>query len=75
MATKRPAAAVETPEQPQGVPQSVRVAYHDGPPEIRFAGLPWRRGVADTITAEKWAEMNARGDFHEFDFRIEKEKE
>lgn len=71
MVTRRPAAAVEMPEEPQGV----RVAYHDGPPEIRFAGLPWRRGVADTISAEKWAEMQARGDFREFDFRIEKEKE
>lgn len=51
--------------------RSVRVAYHDGPPAIHFAGLPWRRGVADTITAAKWAEMRARGDFPEFDFRVE----
>lgn len=50
-------------------PQAVRVAYHQGPPEIHFAGLPWRRGVADAVSAEKWAEMQARGDFHHFDFR------
>lgn len=59
---------------PRTVPEpqaSVRVAYHDGPPAIHFAGLPWRRGVADTISTEKWAEMRARADFHEFDFHEE----
>ncbi len=53
------------------VPETVRVAYHDGPPAIHFAGLPWRRGVPLDVSAEKWAQMQARGDFREFDFREE----
>lgn len=60
-----------TESKPAASNGDVRVAYHDGPPEIHFAGLTWRRGVADTVTAEKWAEMQARGDFKEFDFRPE----
>lgn len=53
----------------------VRVAYHDGPPAIHFAGLPWTRGVAQEVTAGKWSEMRARGDCRDFDFRPEPESQ
>ncbi len=53
------------------VSADVRLAYHDGPPAIHFAGLPWQRGVAQTVTDEKYAEVMARGDVGEFDFREE----
>lgn len=46
-----------------------RVAYHDGPPEITFYGINWRRGEAQVVTDEAWAVIQARGDFREFDFR------
>lgn len=61
----RAAAATTPPET------GLRVAYHGGPPAIHFAGLPWTRGIAQDVTAAKWAEMRARGDFNEFDFRPE----
>ena len=51
--------------------KDLRVAYHDGPPEIHFAGLPWRRGVADTVTPALWEYMQSRSDFNQFDFRPE----
>lgn len=49
----------------------LRVAYHDGPPEIGYAGLAWRRGEAKEVTAHTWSVMQARSDFASFDFRIE----
>lgn len=47
------------------------VAYHDGPPEIGFSGRHWQRGVAQPVTAEEWAAMQARADFNEFNFSEE----
>ena len=49
----------------------LRVAYHDGPPEIGYAGLSWQRGVVKEVTAHTWSVMQARSDFAPFDFRIE----
>jgi hypothetical protein len=56
-------------KQPSDSP--LRVAYHDGPPAIHFAGRPWRRGAADDVTPEQWSAMRARADFNEFDFKPE----
>ena len=50
---------------------ALRVAYHDGPPSIHFAGMPWRRGEAQEITTAQWVAMRARGDFKDFDFKPE----
>lgn len=49
----------------------LRVAYHDGPPQISFGGNTWRRGVPEAITRAAWDAMRARADFAEFDFRPE----
>lgn len=51
---------------------TVMVAYHDGPYEIHFCGRTWFRDQAQTVPAGKWAEMQARGDFNEFNFTEEK---
>lgn len=51
-------------------PSAFQVAHHDGPPEITFYGIRWRRGVPQSISAEAWRGMQARGDFNEFDFRV-----
>lgn len=51
--------------------EKLRVAYHNGPPAIRFLGIDWSRAVPQTVTDVVWWAMQARGDFPEFDFRIE----
>ena len=66
MRNRRPAPA----PVPKGI-DILRVAYHDGPPAVRFFGIDWQRGVPQTITGTVWAEMQARADFREFDFRSE----
>lgn len=50
---------------------SLRVAYHDGPEEIGFFGREWRRGIAQQVTADELAGMQARGDYNEFNFKQE----
>jgi hypothetical protein len=50
----------------------LRVAYHEGPADIGFCGRQWQRDVAQRVTAEEWAAMQARGDFGEFNFEEEK---
>lgn len=50
-------------------PQSISVAYHDGPPQISFNGRLWNRGDAQTIGAGEWAAMQSRADFAPFQFR------
>ncbi len=52
---------------------TLRVAYHDGPPEIGYFGSQWQRGVAQEVTTEAWAAMQKRADFGPFDFRIQPE--
>ncbi len=47
----------------------LQVAFHQGPPQISFAGRNWQRGVAQPVTADEWAAMQARGDFAPFDFK------
>jgi hypothetical protein len=37
-----------------------RVAYHDGPAEIGFAGRRWRKGVPQEITNAERASMSRR---------------
>ena len=49
----------------------LRVAYHAGPEEIGFCGRTWQRGVAQSVTADEWAAMQARGDIEEFNFTKE----
>lgn len=49
----------------------MNVAYHDGPPEISFYGRAWRKGVPQPVSEQDWEAMRARGDFAEFDFRVE----
>lgn len=39
---------------------SFRVAYHDGPPAITYAGSRWERDVEKTLTADEWAAIQAR---------------
>jgi hypothetical protein len=51
--------------------ERVTVAYHAGPPEIGFYRRDWTRGAPQTIPADDWAAMRARGDFNEFDFEEE----
>lgn len=51
-------------------PLAFRVAYHDGPPEITFLGIVFRRGEARAVSDQEWTAMRARGDFAEFDFRV-----
>jgi len=53
----------------EAAPAPLRVAYHAGPPEISFAGLEWRRGVAKPIDLLAWSAMQAREDFAPFEFR------
>lgn len=49
----------------------VSVAYHDGPPTIGFCGRAWQRDVVQSVTADEWHAMQARGDFNEFNFTEE----
>lgn len=60
-----------TTPTPAATAETLRVAYHQGPPEIGFNGAEWRRGVWLTVTPAEWAAMRARADFNNFDFRIE----
>jgi hypothetical protein len=60
-----------TTTTPAATAETLRVAYHQGPPEIGYFGATWRRGVSQPVTRDAWAAMQARGDFSSFDFRIE----
>jgi hypothetical protein len=51
---------------------AISVFYRTGPCDIHFCGRTWFRGMSQTVTPGKWAEMQARGDFNEFDFTEEK---
>lgn len=71
--TSAAAAAVATTATPapvDTVDDTLRAAYHDGPPEIGYFGAQWRRGVPQKITAAGWAGMRERADFAAFDFRL-----
>jgi len=61
MDTKKKAAAA--------APQPSRVAYHQGPPEVHFAGRVWRQGDSQPVTDAEWAAMQKRADFGHFDFK------
>lgn len=50
----------------------IPVAYHAGPEEIGYYNKQWQRDVAQPLTREDWAAMQARGDFDEFNFIEEK---
>lgn len=52
-------------------PKTPKAAYHDGPPEIQFAGRRWLRDMPQDLTAQEWAAMQARPDFKHFDFTLE----
>lgn len=69
MRKPRPLAPVDRPLPTAQA--TLRVAYHDGPPAIRFLGIDWQRGVPQSVTDVVWWAMQARGDFPEFAFRIE----
>ena len=56
---------------PGGGSDSLRVAYHNGPEEIGFFGREWQRGIAQSVTANELAGMQARGDYNEFNFKQE----
>jgi len=45
-----------------------QAAYHDGPPEIAFAGRAWQRGQPQAVTEQEWLAMQARPDFAGFAF-------
>lgn len=49
-------------------PNAGRAAYHQGPPEIEFAGRRWQIGVSQPLTDAEFAAMQARGDFDHFGF-------
>jgi hypothetical protein len=52
-------------------PGTLNVAYHEGPDEIGFCSLAWQRDVAQPVTTDQWAAMQARADFNEFNFSEE----
>lgn len=68
--TELPAGQSAVPPAP-AAPQTVRVAYHDGPPELTFYNHAWIRGMPQALTREDWEAMQKRGDFGEFDFKLE----
>jgi hypothetical protein len=45
-----------------------RAAYHQGPPEIEYAGRRWQIGVSQPLTDAEFAAMQERGDFDHFGF-------
>jgi hypothetical protein len=45
-----------------------QAAYHDGPPEIEFAGRRWLRGRAQPLTDAEFAALQARPDAAQFGF-------
>jgi len=45
-----------------------KAAYHDGPPEIEFAGRRWLRGKAQALTDAEFAAVQARPDAAQFGF-------
>lgn len=47
----------------------MRFAYHDGPPDIIFAGRTWRRGVPQPVTRQELRSMTRRAGWVVFDFR------
>lgn len=49
----------------------ISVAYHEGPEAIGFGGRHWQRDIAQTVSADEWAFMQARADFNEFKFNEE----
>ena len=46
-------------------------AYHDGPPEIEFAGRHWRLGTPNPIDRAGFEALQQRPDAQPFDFRFE----
>lgn len=55
------------------IPATGRAAYHDGPPEIEFAGRRWRRGQAQTLTTAEFDALQERPDAAGFGFIFDKE--
>lgn len=55
--------------QPGWKPATVRVAYHDGPEWLSFAGRGWRRGVAQEVARAELASMTRRAGWVVFGFR------
>lgn len=53
-------------------PDTIRVAYHEGPPEIGFCNINWKRGEVQPITLTVWTAMHMRADFKQFNFTEEK---
>lgn len=45
-----------------------RIAYHDGPPEIQFAGRRWLRGAAQPVGTDELQAMKKRRDFAAYRF-------
>lgn len=60
--------AAELPQATVGEPVWVGVAYHDGPPEIHFAGRRWLRGVGQRLTLAEFEGMQSRRDFSTYRF-------
>jgi len=59
------------PSLPLSGEESISVAYHAGPGEIKFCGRHWQRDTAQSITLPEWHAIQARGDFNEFNFTEE----
>ena len=60
--------AAEFPQATVGEPVFVGLAYHDGPPEIHFAGRRWQRGVAQPVTIAELEGVRPRRDFSAYRF-------
>lgn len=52
--------AADPPPPLVAVEEPLRTAYSDGPPDLKFCGRDWKRGVAQPLNAEEWAQMLAR---------------
>lgn len=49
-------------------PHTGRAAYHQGPPDIEFAGRRWQIGVSQPLTDAEFSAMQQRADFDHFGF-------
>lgn len=64
--TSAAAAAAQPAEKP--APRPKRVAYHEGPLHVVFAGRLWRRGVPQEVTSSELHDMTRRAGWVLFGF-------
>lgn len=74
---KNPQASPDTTEKASpgpaatsAAPVGCRAAYHDGPPEMHFAGRLWLQGVPQTVSDEEWSRIVARSGPEHYGFAL-----